>query len=174
MRLFLAIRLPAPVIEFCIDVQKRLSPVIERQGVRFTAAQKLHLTVSFLGDDYDESIVLAKVLASRATSRVIELEAGGLGAFPTMARPKTVWMGVSGPELDDVAHRLSSEFGVGSSEFSGHVTIARVSPGSKAVGRALAPFAAEFKESISWSASEIELLATLPNGEYQTLGRYFL
>jgi 2'-5' RNA ligase len=174
MRLFLAIRPPTSVIEFAVATQELLSPTILRQGVRFSAPQKMHLTLGFLGDEMDVHKAKDTCASIFPAFGKLALEVGGLGGFPNMDRPKSIWMGVSGEGLEQLSEMIRQAFNLDESTFQGHLTIARVSPGSKAVGRALASFSQTYSSALKWGAADVELLATAPNGEYEVLSRYSL
>jgi len=172
MRLFLAIRLPDEVLSRTLEVQSALKDRITRQGVRFTPPHKIHLTLAFLGNDLEPEEA-DRIARGVDFSNALSLSLGSVGAFPDMNRPKTVWFGVDGEGLGQLAGRLGEAFGLPLSQFVGHVTLARVSPASKAVGRLLRDFAAEAANA-TWLATEVELIASLPSGEYETLNRYAL
>jgi 2'-5' RNA ligase len=54
MRLFVALEVGEPALSGVLGLQERLRQAITRQGVRFTRRERLHLTLSFLGN-VDES-----------------------------------------------------------------------------------------------------------------------
>jgi 2'-5' RNA ligase len=177
MRLFLAIRLPEDAMGRACEVQEALRERITRQGVRFTAPHKMHLTLAFLGNDLEPEEAHRVAAATLAGRRALHLELAGLGAFPHMERPKTIWLAVQGEGLGELAAQLARAFALGDAPFVGHVTLARVSPASKAVGWLLREYVRELRapsQPIDWLASEVELIASLPGGEYETLQRYSL
>jgi 2'-5' RNA ligase len=177
MRLFVAIELPDEVRERLREVDGRLRDVITRQGVRFVRLEKIHLTLRFIGDVADERVIeLVEALrAGTEGSGAVDLQATGLGCFPNLRRPRVVWVGVQG-DLQNVASRASEAVapfaGAGESTFVPHLTLARVSPASQAVGRILEPLADELKDQSfgSWTARKIVLIQSiLSTGEYQTV-----
>ncbi len=174
MRLFLAVRPSPEVLQFALFTQDTLRSVIDRQGVRFAAPTKMHLTLAFLGDDADPETTIATANRFLPGSGKLSLTVGGIGTFPSAERPKTIWLGVHGADLGRLAATTQQEYALPETPYVGHLTLARVSPGSKTVGRLLMPLADNNQEMISWEATEVELMLTLPNGEYETLGRYFL
>jgi RNA 2',3'-cyclic 3'-phosphodiesterase len=87
-RLFVAIDLPESLRQSLV----RLDPGI--RGVRWLAAQQMHLTLSFLGlvaADTQEKLH-DKLSAIRWSAFFLPLS--GLGAFPAKGRPNIIWIGV--------------------------------------------------------------------------------
>jgi RNA 2',3'-cyclic 3'-phosphodiesterase len=102
--------------------------------VRWVDPADLHLTLCFLGEvpaaQIDAvSAALHGVVAGRPP---FELRLGGFGAFPSMRRPRVLWVGVEpAPALLALQRELSSELrGVGSAReepiFTPHITVARL------------------------------------------------
>lgn len=175
MRLFLAISLSEGALQRACDVQTQLRSRITRQGVRFTAPHKIHLTLAFLGNGLEPDEADRTTGAAAPGDGPLQLTLGGIGAFPGLARPKTIWLGVSGDGLSGLAGRVGAAFGLDPAPFAGHVTLARVSPASKAVGRLLQAFLREAdRADVSWIAEELHLIASHPNGEYELLRSYRL
>ena len=87
-RLFVSLELPASVAELLVRLNPRLA------GVRWIAAEQIHLTLAFLGNvaaDGEEKL--------RAQLRAIQfarffLPLNGIGAFPVQGRPKVIVLGV--------------------------------------------------------------------------------
>lgn len=174
MRLFVAIELPDEVRERLTTLEARLRATIARQGVRFVPPAKLHLTVRFLGAVEPEALpVLEEDLRSATLSlSPVRIATAGLGAFPGLRRPRVVWAGVRGEfEALDAAIRAAT---AGRREaddkpFQPHLTLARVNPGSPAVGRLLEPLAQEMREAAfgEWTAEHVALMESLPgSGDY--------
>ncbi|HVB10243.1 MAG TPA: RNA 2',3'-cyclic phosphodiesterase [Bacillota bacterium] len=66
---------------------------------RCVAPVQRHLTLCFLGEQ-PEALVAGLTLALRAATAALgafRLDLAGLGAFPAVARPETVWTGCAGP-----------------------------------------------------------------------------
>ncbi|NMB41334.1 MAG: RNA 2',3'-cyclic phosphodiesterase [Firmicutes bacterium] len=95
MRAFLAINLDHKIREELTEIQKELKGKIK--GIRRVAPRLLHITIKFLGKINEEQVALMKAplrkLASRTSSFKISL--AGLGAFPSPARPRVIWIGIS-------------------------------------------------------------------------------
>ncbi len=106
------------------------------QLVRRNLKDRIHLTLHFLGNvgvvrlGALESIIEPVVAGERSFS----LEVRGVGAFPSMARPRTLWAGIEGAEvswllnLQTTLGRVLSSAGVVVEErrFTPHLTLARL------------------------------------------------
>jgi 2'-5' RNA ligase len=67
--------------------------------VSWVAAHNLHLTLKFLGDVDDTQLYAACRAATEATAGLsrFRAECRGVGAFPHLAAPRTIWFGVQDP-----------------------------------------------------------------------------
>lgn len=143
MRAFLALSLPAPGLELAAELQGEL----RRSGFggRLTGSEGLHLTLHFLGgiDAGGVAGALGALAAGGLLCPPFSLTVGGVGAFPDVARPRIVWMGVRASielqSLHSCLGRLLAEAGldVESRPFRPHVTLAR---SRRPRGRELEPF----------------------------------
>lgn len=64
-------------------------------GVKWVAPDNLHWTLQFLGDLTDVEMAEVCLRTVRAAAQVegFTLEARGVGAFPSIQRPRTLWLG---------------------------------------------------------------------------------
>jgi RNA 2',3'-cyclic 3'-phosphodiesterase len=87
-RLFVSLDLPDSVAHLLVRLNPRLP------GVRWLAADQMHLTLAFLGSvgSETEEKLRAHLLAIHFASFFLPLH--GAGAFPSKGRPKVVWLGV--------------------------------------------------------------------------------
>ena len=127
-------------VEVSEDVLDSTSQLIEslRQcdaDVRWVASQNRHVTLKFLGDQPDKRLGDICSAAQRAARQVEPFHAQfhGVGAFPNLQRPRTLWVGVSqGSEgFQQLFAALEEELGqVGIAKerrgFQPHLTIGRV------------------------------------------------
>ncbi len=135
IRAFIAVDLPTDLrtrlAQICTDLSDQMGQV----SVRWVPAEKVHLTLKFLGDVSQNNIaVLQDILAGETIDRepfVISL--GGLGAFPKMRHPRVIWIGVeSPPELEALQRGIDKQtarvgYPPDRRPFSPHITIGRVS-----------------------------------------------
>jgi 2'-5' RNA ligase len=146
--------------------------------VRWSAVEKLHLTLKFLGDTpaerVDDISRLMGETANRFSPFVIQL--GRRGAFPSVQRPQVIWLGVEGgAELERLAEELDaglSELGFARETrlFRAHLTLGRVrsQQDAEALSRRLreeVPLSAT-----RWSVERIELFRSelRPQGSVYT------
>ena len=103
--------------------------------VSWVSPDNVHVTVKFLGGIAEARIppLVTALQAAMTTVAPFALELGGLGAFPSVTRPRVLWAGISrgGSNLMALAGRVDDALaaeGVAreSREFSPHVTIGRV------------------------------------------------
>jgi 2'-5' RNA ligase len=94
VRCFVAIEIPKPVQALLKPVQTHLQSEIPK--VSWTKSGNFHLTLKFLGDVYSEAMgaVSEAVQNTAATQTSFSIEFGGIGAFPTLARPRVIWVGI--------------------------------------------------------------------------------
>lgn len=87
-RLFVSLDLPDSVAELLV----RLNPRV--RGVRWLAADQVHLTLAFLGSVAPEAEekLCAHLRAIQFTAFFLPLHA--IGRFPARGRPKVIWIGV--------------------------------------------------------------------------------
>jgi len=134
LRVFVAIDLPAPVI----DALERLCTGLP--GARWTDPQQYHLTLRFIGEV--DGLVLRELDQGLAEIAFEPFTIGleGIGHFPPRGAPKVLWAGVSPrvpvdrlrKAVDRVVHAASVQ--PERRKFSPHVTMARF-PGGAPIGR---------------------------------------
>ena len=92
MRLFVAIRPPAPVRDALLDAMD------ERPGVRWQDEDQLHLTLAFLGevDPRVEQDLVDSLAAIRLPP--FEVTIRGVGHFEHKGVPSTLWAGLAPSE----------------------------------------------------------------------------
>lgn len=131
-RLFIAIRFPEDVRAAMWDA---IGPLRETGGsVRWTPVGQLHITLRFLGNVPVGSIgaIDERLAAAAAGCRSFALSLGGVGAFPSLRRPRVLWVGAaSGPELSALHAAVEAAleacgFEPEDRRFKPHVTIGRM------------------------------------------------
>jgi 2'-5' RNA ligase len=114
----------------------------EWRGMRWVDPALLHLTLVFLGDVEAKRLrELGGILSERLKCRErFRARLQGLGVYPTVARPRVLWVGVGGEgtlgafqELHGEVKRAVDEAGIASLDerFHPHVTLGRVKPGHR-------------------------------------------
>lgn len=94
VRCFVAIEIPEPIQALLKQVQARLQSEVRK--VSWTKPGNFHLTLKFLGEVHTEAVdaISEAVQNIAATQKPFSIELGGIGAFPTLARPRVIWIGV--------------------------------------------------------------------------------
>jgi 2'-5' RNA ligase len=182
VRAFIAVEVGAEVRRKAAALQQQLART--GAGVKWVAADAMHLTLLFLGelDDRDILPVHRAMQAVAATEPGFPLRVSGVGAFPNTRRPKVVWGGVT--DGADALRRLYTrleekllDLGLYRKEerdYTPHLTLGRVK--GEADGFTLAP---ELPKLLAWdggraTVGELVLFSSeLRRGgpEYTPLGR---
>jgi 2'-5' RNA ligase len=111
------------------------------ENVKWVEPDNLHWTMQFLGDLTDQEIAEVCLRTTRAAARHegFSLSARGVGAFPTIHRPRTLWIGAGDGGDRLVALHASIEqalFDLGfrgeNRQFVPHLTLGRVGRGAHA------------------------------------------
>ncbi len=183
MRAFVALEVAEPeVIDALVAAQGQLS----RTGadLKLVERENLHFTIRFLGEISKEAAADVDSRLRRLSLKGGEVEVKGMGAFPSEARPRVVWSGVSAKDeatvlevADSVAKALE---GVGQPEekpFHPHITLARVrSPrNSQALTSELRSGGSRSFGSTNLSAFKLKSSTLTPKGPvYSDVGEYSL
>ena len=127
----MGIDLPKQLKQTLVEFQSEL----QQLGVKaFWKSQgNFHLTLEFLGEIESGRVpVIHNALIKGAEkSKPFHLSVGGLGAFPSLARPRVLWTGINGSltELNilqtNIHHELlESGFNLENRDFKSHITLA--------------------------------------------------
>ncbi len=133
LRAFIAVEIPLrirqAVCKATSDLQKETSVL-----VRWVPMENMHLTLKFLGDVSPSHLdMLNQMIRAEADLfECFELHLNGLGSFPSLKRPRVIFIGIQAPAVLDALHRgidsASRRLGYESEErgFSPHLTVGRV------------------------------------------------
>lgn len=135
IRAFIAVNITREIGELLDNILRDLQRELSGVPVRWVPVKNIHITLKFLGDVSISNLdVLKKIIAAEAASHPsFEISAGELGAFPSMKRPRVVWVHVGAPhELDALQRAIDNEtdrlgYPKEDRPFSPHLTIGRVS-----------------------------------------------
>ncbi len=128
--------------------------------VKWVEPENLHITINFLGDVDDRDLHgICKAL--EAVGRQVppfRLEVAGVGAFPTMRRPKVLWTGVTNGQdelrtIHEMAEPKLLQLGVYRREERGytpHLTLGRVKDESHAQ-----TIATELANAANWRGGDL-------------------
>ncbi len=166
-RLFVGIDLAPPTRVACAGIGEEL----RKTGfeARYEAAEKLHVTLAFLGFVEPSRLgeVVATLVATAARSKPFSFLLDKLGAFPHERKPSVVYIGArqQGSPFRTLAVDLRSAYSalgfVFRNDAIAHVTIARANDGK----RPLPPI--EFAP-IPLEVEELVLFESLPNTSQRT------
>lgn len=103
--------------------------------VRWTPPEQMHLTLNFLGDVQLTEVpaVCASVAGAAAPFAPFDVELTGVGVFPSLSNPRTIWLGVAegGKRLVELHEAIENGlaeagFRADNRRFRPHLTIGRV------------------------------------------------
>lgn len=165
MRLFLALNLPKKARQ---KIQRAARPLTEQDlPVRWVELDDYHVTLKFLGDVRPERMPRVREAADRVAGATAPFEArmDGFGAFPTIRRPSTLWVGVEAtPELRCLKQDLEwalSDLGFDKEirAFHPHLTLGRASRnGGAGAFRGLDDLTAEMEVDATFKVRTLDLM----------------
>jgi RNA 2',3'-cyclic 3'-phosphodiesterase len=178
-RLFVATPLDDVARSAVVDLVEDVRGVVERAArdprseVRWVRMDGLHLTVRFLGATEPERVAAVSEAVDAVASSVdpIRVKIAGAGAFPSPARPRTLWLGVGDghAELATAAARLDEALVArgwphDDRPFRAHLTLARADGRREGplVARTLAQRASQFETE--FVANRLILFESLTGG----------
>jgi 2'-5' RNA ligase len=188
-RLFVALEPPEPVRRRLALLAAELRRGAGRAAdeVRWVEAEKIHLTLQFLGAVPEErvgAVAEAVRAAAAAAGRPLSLEVKGAGGFPNARRPRVVWAGLAGDLeplaalVQDLGRRLAPlGFPPEERPFSPHLTLGRARDRRGAPGLAGALAHAAQADGAPWRAGEVALVEShlSPKGpRYEAIARFAL
>lgn len=133
IRSFIAIDLNSDIQHKLGDIIRQLTP-LPANVVRWVPENNIHITLKFLGDTSPTNLEILKKILTVEASRVrsFDLKVEGLGAFPSIRRPRVIWIGVETPPtlfalqrgIDTETQRLG--YAPEDRPFSPHLTLGRL------------------------------------------------
>ena len=135
IRAFIAINISPEIKQRLTVLSDDLQRSLRGVPLRWVPVENIHLTLKFLGDVSEANLdLLKKLLKSESAAHpVFELSAGELGAFPSIRRPRVIWVNIQAPsELAALQRGIdieTSRMGYAREDrpFSPHLTLGRVS-----------------------------------------------
>ncbi len=165
MRLFIAVNLTAR------DRNKIFSSIRGLRNsdypVRWLDAAEFHLTLKFLGTVDPRQVDALKGIVEKVgeETRRFDLDINGIGAFPTIRLPRTLWVGVDpSPALRCLKQDLEWAMSSGGYEretraFHPHITIGRADPSAGAGAfRGLDDAAASYDFTVTARLKSVDLM----------------
>ena len=139
IRAFIAIDLSPGIYEKLEEISSKLQNCLSNLPARWVQTKNIHLTIKFSGDVSLSNLELLKRILQVESVHYspFEISIGELGAYPTIHRPRVIWIGTKVPqELIDFHHCIENEtarlgYTREKRKFSPHLTLARVSRNAK-------------------------------------------
>jgi len=134
VRLFIASGFSAPVVARIRELQDFARARLGER-VKWVEPENIHLTYAFLGEVAEQKLLPAIQSGMDAAAGAFQrtpVALGGLGAFPSLERPRVLWLGVREGEglLKALSLKLYASLAekgfIFEREFSAHITLARV------------------------------------------------
>jgi RNA 2',3'-cyclic 3'-phosphodiesterase len=131
-RVFVAIKVDPG--EYLTKWISSLHKALEKESIKWTEAENLHITLAFLGDT-EESVIkkLSIALKKRCEgSGKFELTLRGAGVFKSLKDPRVIWTGIDSSEkltaLNLLVHYSLEDSGIESENrpFMPHLTLGRI------------------------------------------------
>ena len=182
MRLFVGLAPPQAALD---DLDTSCAPLRPgRDDLRWTSRELWHITLAFLGEVSEESLVRLLPRLERAARRHLAfgLSLAGAGAFPSPARANVLWSGLSGDRK--ALGELALSVGAGARRagapppdegrrYQPHVTLARCR--TPADVRSIVDDLSGY-QGPTWTAEEIYLIRSTLGGQprYEALGKWKL
>lgn len=169
MRLFAAVPLPSPARDEVAGLLARLRA--RDFPVRWVSDEGLHLTLKFYGEVPAArlDIIGAAVREAGADAEPLPLRLAELGAFPSPARARVLWVGIEAPPelelLQDRLERRSDAIGFPPEgvPYRPHVTLGRVREGQRC-RLSDVEAAGEAYERVPFLATDLVLYESVPSG----------
>ncbi len=131
IRAFLAIRVGPAIHSALARLRDELAAI--RCDVRWVRVDGLHATLKFLGSVPPEQLeeIQTALAAVGVQHAACEVQVRGMGVFPTLRRPRVVWVGLHGERLAPLARAVEeavAPFGFPPEKraFQPHITLGRV------------------------------------------------
>jgi 2'-5' RNA ligase len=158
LRTFVAVELSGPVRARAEELIAAIDGTTAQ--VKWVEPHNLHITLKFLGEVHQSQIVEVCQAVAQGAAEVpgFELELRGAGAFPSAARPRTVWLGAGEGAQEMAALHAQVEAELAKlgyrkehRRFQTHLTIGRVRGG----GPGIAELAARLEEQVDFPAGRM-------------------
>jgi len=135
IRAFIAVDLSPEIEERLEYITGQLKSRLPGVPVRWVPASNVHLTLKFLGDVSTSNLEMLHGIIRTEAERLapFEISVGELGAYPSIHRPRVMWVGIEAPiELDTLQNGIETEtarlgYAREKRTFSPHLTLGRVS-----------------------------------------------
>jgi 2'-5' RNA ligase len=178
LRTFVAIELVEPARVAVTDYLGTLRSIA---GVTWARPENLHLTLKFLGNVATARLpeLTERLAAATSPQPSFVMRVAGVGAFPSVARPRVLWVGCTAPALPALAAAVDAACGhagfpADDRAFHPHVTLGRVrgfrkgslsflaADGARAFGSSAVSAITVFASRLGSGGARYTSLATIP------------
>ncbi len=141
IRTFIAVETPASIRQQAASIIQSLSACTD--SIKWVAPSKIHVTVKFLGDVEDTDVyqVCRTTADAVVDTEPFQAPCRGVGAFPHLDRPRTVWLGIDDPDgqFEALHGRIDAALGQlnfpeDARRFRPHLTLGRLRYGRRDLG----------------------------------------
>jgi 2'-5' RNA ligase len=141
VRTFIAVDIPVEVKERALRMINQLRDTPAK--VKWVGPEAMHWTLKFLGDVelLETPQICAAVARAVEPMAPFDIEARGVGAFPDVRRPRTVWLGTGEgtQQMIELHDRIEAELATlgyrpENRRFRPHLTIGRVRSSPQGIG----------------------------------------
>ncbi len=162
-RIFIAVDISDEARRRAFEYSEALRRKFPNLRVSWEKAEKLHLTLRFLGDTNENQLAELVEIASKTAAQIsnFKLSVGETGVFPTPRNARILWLGVKDEErsLEQISGILESEcekigFPKEKRNFKAHLTIGRLREPRKSREMALEHLQNKF-EPVEFEVSEL-------------------
>lgn len=134
LRAFIAIELSSEISHRLDQISAELKKHMPVNAVRWVPARNIHLTLKFLGDVSSTHLESLQKMIRIACGNYapFEISVGHLGAFPSIRRPRVIWVGITAaetlPAIQQSIELGASHLGYPTEDrpFSPHLTLGRL------------------------------------------------
>lgn len=185
-RTFVAITPSGEILDAVQEKVADLKRQLDSREIRWERRDKWHITLRFLGDVPSSEVpALSSALETACAAHgVFSAKAVGVGAFPSLKRPRILWTGIEDQDgalasLQQAVAETSTPFMAKEDEkrFRPHLTIARIKTEHRRILAQVEPAIQPWRnaEFGSWEVDNVELWrSTLETGgsQYELLARF--
>ena len=134
IRAFIAASLPEETSKQLGSVIQSLRMELPTGIIRWVEFYKIHLTIKFLGEIEQSKLsnLIGSLDLELASTRQFDILIGGIGAFPSVNKPRVIWIGINFPPVlveiwKGIENRLAVlDYPREKRPFSPHLTLGRV------------------------------------------------
>lgn len=134
LRVFFAISIPFEVKRNLIQIQDALKTELKQIPIKWVESENIHLTLKFLGDTENKTIpqIISLLEQNINPIQAFDLSLTSLGAYPTLAKARILWVGCNYPNqlpmlvrcIEDVSYQF--RFKRETQPYSAHITLGRI------------------------------------------------